>query len=102
VNQNHWIPIEDKEMTDKPQMTEEQARQMYRDGHKGVVKSIGAENDFISKLKDHDYIKKSNLEIAKEDFYKYGLNVISLDESYTKLKIYKNELEKEVERLKNK
>jgi len=56
---------------EKPILTEEQARIMYRDGHKGIYPSRGCENDYISKLKQLGYIRKTAVEEAEEMYQQF-------------------------------
>ena len=82
---NHWKPMENK-MSEKIQMTEEQAYELSQ-----CFRSTWEED--LKRLKEKGYIKKSDLEIAKENYETKNSNK---NDALN----YIDELEKEVERFK--
>lgn len=85
--------------SEKIQMTEEQAREMLED----CILGDSTWEEDIKRLKDKGYIKKSELEIAREQYEKYNSEVIVVDEKAQEMirlaNIYMMRLEDEIERL---
>ena len=87
-------------MSNKIQMTEEQAVDLYE---RTVSDSNLHLGNFMYRCKEKGYIKKSELEIVKEEYYELTTKD-GLDLDFKKCVIidkYVIELEKEIERLKN-
>jgi hypothetical protein len=78
-------------MSDKIQMTEEQYEEIFNETICGVA---NFENS-LKFAKEYGYIKKSELEIARENYLKYS----EMYYSPAAGSIYVNELEKEIKRL---
>ncbi len=83
-------------MSDKIQITEEQANEMIHSCLAvGADKYIEVGTKTIENMKKNGYIKQSDLEIAKGEFYKHSFIAYDKKE-WTIICIYIAELEKEL------
>ena len=80
--------------------SEEQARELLIDAHDlDKDKKYSAIEQYIENLKNNGYIKKSELEIARDEWIKIDCGSVTTDR-YNALFNYAKELEKEIQKLK--